>query len=234
MQLSTYLTAFYCREIEMTDQIIPFNGNDSGIIRSRFTRRGFEYYIAARFCFLSRFGDIAGILVHHAVEMFLKGGLSKFKNYKEIKKNGHCLTKLWLEYLELSGKNEKDESVMEITNQVSSIDSFENLRYPDFELIEGTIKTFEINPSTSIRILDEDQYTNKFTLNLYAIDSLIIGLLESIVINPLFFIVRYEKYDLNYLYDKNAYAIKWGKKQDEAEQPLQPDSVMARFCAADP
>src|SRR5882757_8871087 len=57
-----------------------------------------QYYVAGRFAVHAGLNPVAANLMHHAVEMYLKGALlkSKAKTLKELKdKFGHSLPKCW-------------------------------------------------------------------------------------------------------------------------------------------
>jgi hypothetical protein len=45
-----------------------------------FFKTGSQYYIAGRFAAFAWFHPVAGNLFHHAIEMYLKGALSKTKS----------------------------------------------------------------------------------------------------------------------------------------------------------
>jgi hypothetical protein len=57
-----------------------------------------QYYVAGRFGVFAWLNPVAANLMHHAVEMYLKGALlkSKAKTLKELRdKFGHSLLKCW-------------------------------------------------------------------------------------------------------------------------------------------
>jgi hypothetical protein len=60
-----------------------------------FFRLGLHYYIAGRFATLAGLFPMAGNLLHHAVEMFLKGALVRLVGLKPLRKVGHDLNGLW-------------------------------------------------------------------------------------------------------------------------------------------
>ena len=63
-----------------------------------FYRIALEYYVSGRAARLCWSNLITGTLLHHAVEMLLKGQISKtnpLEDLKDPKKFGHKLPKLW-------------------------------------------------------------------------------------------------------------------------------------------
>jgi hypothetical protein len=49
------------------------------------------YYVAARFAAFAHLNPVAGNLFHHAIEMYLKGGLSKTKSIRKLEKFKHSI-----------------------------------------------------------------------------------------------------------------------------------------------
>jgi len=60
-----------------------------------FFSNGRQYYIAGRYAVFAALIPVAGNLMHHAIEHFLKGGLAKTKSLEDLKKLGHKLPKVW-------------------------------------------------------------------------------------------------------------------------------------------
>ena len=63
------------------------NEND----RVVFLSNAFEYYAAARFTVYVRCIGVCGNITHHSVEMFLKGGLARYRTLSELRAMGHNL-----------------------------------------------------------------------------------------------------------------------------------------------
>src|SRR5216683_7273147 len=72
---------------------------DAAAAKDWFFDLGMQYYIAARLsAVLVGLMPVCGNLYHHAVEMFLKAGLSRNNSQRDLanrNKFGHCLPKLW-------------------------------------------------------------------------------------------------------------------------------------------
>jgi hypothetical protein len=64
--------------------------------RERFFSTACDYYIAGRFAAFAGLNPVVGNLLHHAIEMYLKGALAKTKSLRELDKGfKHDLPKLW-------------------------------------------------------------------------------------------------------------------------------------------
>lgn len=101
-----------------------------------FFRLAIEYYINGRSAFLSGCTTTGGNLLHHAVEMLLKGELAKtvsLQDLKDDKKFGHWLPKCWAAFKALF----PSENLTEFDPMIVSLDRFERIRYPDNVLKEG-------------------------------------------------------------------------------------------------
>jgi len=101
-----------------------------------------HYYIAGRFAAFAAMAPVVGNLLHHAIEMYLKGGLSKTKTLDELKKFGHELPEVWNEFK----AHFRDPALPQFDGVVSALHAFEELRYPDSVLAKGMACTVTIKP----------------------------------------------------------------------------------------
>jgi hypothetical protein len=106
-----------------------------------FFRMGLQYYSAGRFSFFERCFPVAGSLLHHAVEMILKGYLSRKLSQKELKALGHSLVNLWTKFK----SDFKDRNLDKMDNSIHELDKFEKIRYPDAIISDGMF--FGFTPS---------------------------------------------------------------------------------------
>ena len=92
----------------------------------RLAQAGSDYYLTARFAMKAqRF--VSGNLFHQAVEMFLKSGLAnKGHTETELKRWGHSLDKLWQAFK----TDYPDQALVRHDTTISSLDKFEDIRYP--------------------------------------------------------------------------------------------------------
>jgi hypothetical protein len=92
---------------------------------------GTQYYLAGRFAAFAGLNPVTGNLLHHAVEMLLKGALAKTKTLEEMKKLSHSFSKIWAE---VKGA---DSSLDRFDEMIVGLDAFETIRYPDKVLALG-------------------------------------------------------------------------------------------------
>jgi hypothetical protein len=124
-----------------------------------FFRYGCQYYVAARYGVFASLIPVAGNLHHHAIEMLLKGALSKSMSLKEMKdKLGHKLQRSWEAFKTQAG----DASLNRFDRAIQELDKFEDVRYPD-KLIElGASMMFDITKAgaaqSSVTGVSQPQY----------------------------------------------------------------------------
>jgi hypothetical protein len=86
-----------------------------------------QYYVTGRAAVFAGAAPVAGNLLHHAIEMFLKGDLAQHKSTEELKEYGHHLKKLWKAY---KAKNPA-VSLAAYNSVIKDLEKFEQIRYPD-------------------------------------------------------------------------------------------------------
>src|SRR5262245_37812924 len=98
-------------------------------LRQYFFKIGLEYYVNGRAACLCGCLFTTGNLLHHAVEMMLKGELCLTIPLSDLRnrKFGHSLTKCW-EALKSVFPN---ENLGEFDQMMVELDKFETIRYPD-------------------------------------------------------------------------------------------------------
>jgi hypothetical protein len=143
---------------------------------------GMQYYIAGRAAARGHLVPIAGNLLHHAVEMLLKGELSKTLPLEEIKKKyDHRLIKTWGAFKNLHVGNDLDG----FDQLIADLDRFEMIRYPDEYLKYGALMSIAwgtLKPSVG---QVAGPKLPKYCLYVNHIDVLIIRLIDVCGINLL-------------------------------------------------
>lgn len=102
----------------------------------QFYRLALEYYVSARGAIRCGVISVTGNLLHHAVEMLLKGQLSRttpLGDLKDPKKFGHCLPRIWSAFTTLF----PSEDLSEFDPVICGLDQFDFIRYPDRILQQG-------------------------------------------------------------------------------------------------
>ena len=140
---------------------------------------GVDYYIAGRYAVLAGLNPVAGNIIHHAIEMFLKGGLSKKGRSLDDLKNrfSHRLPRIWEAF-----KSEfKDQSLAQFDNIVSSLHKFEDIRYPDRIVKDGMQSIIGI---TKHKFTTTSRPEPMYELYLQDIDSLVGQVFATAGANP--------------------------------------------------
>ena len=98
-----------------------------------FFSNGRDYYIAGRYAAHAGLNPVVGNILHHAIEHFLKGALSKTKALSELKSLGHNLVKIWNAFKAQAN----DPTLARFDDVISTLSEFEELRYPDSSMARG-------------------------------------------------------------------------------------------------
>jgi hypothetical protein len=92
-----------------------------------------QYYVAGRAAVFAGAAPVAGNLLHHAIEMFLKGDLAQRNTASQLRRYGHRLTRLWKAY---KAKN-PGARLAGYDTVIKDLEKFEQIRYPDAFLAKG-------------------------------------------------------------------------------------------------
>jgi HEPN domain-containing protein len=146
-----------------------------------FFDRSIQYYAAGRFAFHSGLTPVAGNLLHHAVEMCLKGALSK-KGFglKQLYKLGHGLPSIWAEYKHVA----PDPGLDRFDAAVTELNKHEELRYPDRMLNQGMGSLFVLKRSHTAHISGSAAGVPQYVLNLEDVDELMSVVLKQDITPP--------------------------------------------------
>ncbi len=104
-------------------------------------RAGLDYYICGRFAIAQGFIPVGANILHHAVELLLKGclayddSLETIRTYGWKSVYGHDLGKLW----EAFKARQKEPVPAEFDAVIKGLHDFENIRYPDKLIRDGAL-----------------------------------------------------------------------------------------------
>ena len=155
--------------------VVPFPIRNVDV-RMQFFQLASQYYISGRFAMISGFSPVGANLLHHAVEMYLKGTLSHWKKIDELRKMKHNLKAIWTSFKNVSGA---DTNLDRFEDVVLGLDKFERLRYPDAALHEGMRCQFALRCGDLVPNPQQDsKYPPYYTLVLEEIDDLLKTILE--------------------------------------------------------
>jgi len=97
-----------------------------------------HYYVAGRYAVFAGLNPTAANLLHHAVEMALKGALAKKgMDLKALKRLNHDLPEIWREFTAQYGF---DGSTFD--GVIAELQKFETVRYPDEIVKQGLHSEF--------------------------------------------------------------------------------------------
>jgi len=142
-----------------------------------------QYYVVGRFAAFAGLIPITGNLLHHAVEMFLKGGLSKNGlSLVDLKKMGHNLPNIWMKFKTTFN----DPALDQFDDAIRSLHRFEDIRYPDLIVAKGMRAT--INITSQPPLPNASPPEPKYELCLQDIDALVGQLFGTTSANPAAFL----------------------------------------------
>jgi hypothetical protein len=102
-----------------------------------------QYYIAGRYSAFAGLNPVTGNILHHAIEMFLKGTLSKTMSVEDLKnKMGHNLPKIWTAFKAQNNNPALDK----FDDIISSLHAYEEIRYPNGKGMQSTIDIIRWDP----------------------------------------------------------------------------------------
>lgn len=165
----------------------------------RFFDLGTQYYIAGRFGFFGWLNPVTATLLHHAVEMFLKGYLCR--TLTEQQRRTHSLTFLWRAFKRETG----DPTLSRFDDIVSGLDRFEDLRYP--EKVQGHLSGLMLYPGPTPTAPPIE--TPPFILVLSPVDELVRLLFEKVPFDPSVFAMSLTTEAKNVLTRDNQAASVW-------------------------
>jgi hypothetical protein len=141
-----------------------------------------QYYVAGRFAVFAGLNPVAANLMHHAIEMYFKGGLlkRKTKTLAELKhKLGHSLPECWNAFK----AQVNDPRLTRFDAVVAEIHKYEELRYPDTypPVMESM---FDVVRWTRPALPGTTQTVPNYKLCLPDVDELIAAIFAAASLNP--------------------------------------------------
>jgi hypothetical protein len=170
------------------------------VARELFFHSGTQHYVAGRFAAIAALIPVAGNLLHHAVEMFMKGGLSATRTLDQLKGMGHNLPRIWSEWK----SQYPDPAHTKFDGVITDLHPFEELRYPNAVLAHGAGVTIDMGcgPRPPPSGCPEPEYY----LSVPEVDELVAVLFAAASVNPPYFTSRLRKVARDFLMDQNAVA----------------------------
>ena len=170
------------------------------VLRQFFTQAT-QYYVTGRYAALAGLSPVAGNLIHHAIEMYLKGTLAKTLTLGELKKLSHNLPKVW----EAFKVQAADPALAAFDFLVSSLDAFEEIRYPDLIVARGMAATVGVSRGTVTRsAATPSRPEPTYEVYIEETDALVGKVFEVAAVNPAFFLTGLSKRCREYLTESNT------------------------------
>jgi hypothetical protein len=170
----------------------------------RFSTCSIQYYAAGRFAFLAGLNPVAGNLLHHAIEMCLKGALSKKgASLSALRKLGHELSDIWNEFK----LHAFDPSLARFDAAVSALNEYEELRYPNSVLNKGMLSGFELKRGQAAQASGLAAAVPRYSLCLEDVDELMSLVFKNASVNPGFFTGSLKKEAKRFLSEENDWPL---------------------------
>ena len=144
-----------------------------------------QYYATARFAVHAGCAPVCGNLFHHAVERFLKAGLTQHRGLSDIERMRHNLKKLWRAFkadFPATALKQHDKTI-------SCLHKFEDIRYPDKVIERGMGVSVEWSgPAGKVTTLGRIKTPKQYAIVVSDIDDLIADVFKVCSRNPHAFI----------------------------------------------
>ena len=159
-----------------------------------------QYYVVGRYAVFSGLTPVAGNLLHHAVEMALKGHLASSLSASDLKGHKHSLTKLWRTFK----KSLPMADLKKYDTVIARLDQFETIRYPEHIAKHGMLALQDAAKVQSRSKMKLPRPVPRYDLRLQDVDALLDVVFDSSSVNPKFFVAGLNPIARKYLTENNA------------------------------
>jgi len=173
-----------------------------------FFKMALEYYVNGRASALCGCLFTTGNLLHHAVEMMLKGELSRtvsLEDLKDSKKYGHSLPKCWNAFKSLF----PTENLTEFESMILHLDQFETIRYPDKILSKGAMIGIGFNKGRVVQRTIIGRPVPEYQLGIGDVDAFFARAMRLCHMNPEAYFIFLTDQGREILMKNNDYANDW-------------------------
>jgi hypothetical protein len=160
-----------------------------------------QYYISGRYAVFAGLGPVVGNLLHHALEMYLKGALSKTMPLDQLKKLSHNLPKVW----KCFKAQVADPGLDTFDALISSLHAFEELRYPDSALSRGIMVKISVSRVPGASTGAPARREPRYELYLEEVDALVDKIFATASVDPRFFLHGLNSHARKYLNEANVH-----------------------------
>lgn len=173
-----------------------------------FYKMALEYYIEGRGGVLCTNSLTTGNVLHHAVEMLLKGQLSKtlpLKDLKQPKKFGHNLLKLWKAFKD----HFPSEDLAVFDPMIAELEKFEEIRYPDEIIDHGAVIAFGLGTGKLATNMTSGRAEPEYQIGVGDVDAFFSRLFPLCGINPKAYLQYLSALGKQILNEGNAVSGNW-------------------------
>jgi hypothetical protein len=160
------------------------SGTDSAdITRFEFFKLGSQYYVAGRYAVAGGLNPVAANLLHHAIELFLKGALYHHATEEERRnKLGHKLVVIWTCFKTQIGAG---RDLTKFDGVIDELNKYEEIRYPENIVLKGMGSALSFGKTMPAVISGEAaDVVPKYQLFVGEIDALVKAILDISSVNP--------------------------------------------------
>ena len=162
-----------------------------------------QYYASGRFAALSGILPVCGNLLHHAIEMYLKGALASVLDLTAMRALNHNLVQIW-------GRTKQSypaSNLGRFDDTINRLNLFDRLRYPDAVLREGAQMRLTRLRSEWLPMPNATRPEPDYDLVLEEIDELVKVIFSFANLNPTFFTAGLNSRALAILSEQNLHAV---------------------------
>lgn len=171
---------------------------------------GMQYYTIGRYSVLAGVNPVAGNLLHHAIEMFLRGALavsaaaspSAEDEPREPKSLSHRLDQLWPEFKATF----RSKKLANYDRVIAELKTFENIRQPAKRISQGLTGKISVKRSAQSAEASWGMPAPIYELSLQEIDELAAIIFAAAHVNPKYFVSGL-KAARHYLAEGNAMTV---------------------------
>ena len=169
-------------------------------LRELYFNAATQYYVVGRYAVFSGLTPVAGNLLHHAVEMALKGHLASSLSVSDLKDYKHSLSRLW----RIFRKSLPTADLKKYDTMVARLDQFETIRYPEHIAKHGMLVQHDAAKVRHRSKAKLPRPVPRYDLRLQDVDALFDAIFEYSSVNPKFFISGLNSIARKFLVEDNA------------------------------
>ena len=177
---------------------------DTERVQIEFIRSAIHYFIAGRFSAIAHLFPVSGNLLHHAIEMLLKGVLAKNHTLNQLAGFRHDLVSIWAAFKKVFTYSD----LSQFDSVIEKLHRFERIRYPDKLLVEGMSAQFARFRDDFVKSENgNNPKTQVYNLVMEEIDDLVTAIFTLSKMNPLFYCESLSDEARHFLLRHNAHSF---------------------------